>query len=48
MFISPAYIQKSIIERLKIKSCSKCDLLRNARETWNARKKNKPRNECTG
>ena len=48
MFISPAYIQKSIIERLKIKSCSKCDLLRNACETWNARKKNKPRKKCTG
>ena len=48
MFISPSYIQKSIIECLKIKNCSKCDLLRNARETWNAQKKNKPRNECTG
>ena len=47
MFISPAYIQKSIIERLKIISCSQCDLLRDSRQRWNPLKKKKPRKELS-
>ena len=47
MHISPAYIQKSIIERLKIKSCSQCDLLRDNRQTWKPLKKKKPRKELS-
>ena len=47
MFLSPAYIQKSIIERLKIKSCSQCDLLRDNRQTWKPLKKKKPRKELS-
>ena len=41
MHISPAYIQKSIIKRLKIKSCSQCDLLCDSRQRWNPSKKKK-------
>ena len=48
MFLSPAYIQKSIIERLKIITCDPCDKLRDSREGWKSLKKNKPRNHFIG
>ena len=47
MHISPSYIEKSIIEHLKIISYNQCDLLRNNRQTWNALKKKKPRKELS-
>lgn len=44
-YLSPAYIDKTIIDRLKIKTCSKCDLLRDVRQKWKPWKRNKPRNQ---
>ena len=47
MYISSAYIQKSIMEHLKIKSYSKCDELRECHQIWNSLKKKKPRKELS-
>ena len=44
-YLSPAYIDKTIIDCLKIKTCSKCDLLRFDRQNWKPWKRNKPRNQ---
>ena len=45
LYLLPADIQQSIIDHLKIKTCSKCDLLRIDCQNWKPWKRNKTRNQ---
>ena len=38
MYVSPIFIEQSIIARLKIKSCNECDRLRNDFHNWGPKK----------